>query len=170
MLQEGRAAVEAHAEAQVKPIVCSGASTVLRVVLTAVPLASPPATDGAAPTAPGPEPVARRLSLTVVPRGLKVALGGRRTRTLRLSPGGTAQATFRLVGVARGPGDVSVVIRGDDDEPLATLRLTVEVIGSDDHDQTGVARVNAAVPARPVRQYAAEPTRRIIGAVLGSTA
>lgn len=160
MLQEGRAAVEAHAEALVRPIVCTGASTTLRVVLTAV-------TDDAVPA---PEPVARRLSLTVVPRGLKMALGGRRTRTLRLSPGGTAEATFRLVGVDRGAGDVAVVIRGDGDEPLATLRLTVEVVGSDDHDQTGVARVTAAVPARPIRQFAAERTRRIIVGGLGSTA
>jgi hypothetical protein len=160
MLQEGRAAVGAHAEAQVKPIVCTGASTVVRVVLTA-------ATEAAAPA---PERVARRLSLTVVPRGLKMALGARRTRTLRLSPGGSAEATFRLVGVDRGPGDVAIEIRGDDDEPITTLRLTVEVVGSDDHDQTGVARVSAAVPSRPIRRHVAERTRPIIAAALGSTA
>jgi hypothetical protein len=160
MLQEGRAAVEAHVEAQVKPIVCMGAATVLRVVLTAV-------TDA---TASSPEPVARRLSITVVPRRLRIALGGRRTRTLRLSPGGRAEATFRLIGVDCGPGDVTVEIRGDGDEPLATLRLTVEVVGSDDHDQTGVARVTASVPSRPIRQFTAERTRGLITGVLGSTA
>ncbi|MGR2751275.1 DUF7363 domain-containing protein [Agromyces arachidis] len=165
MLQGGRAAVGAHAEAQVKPIVSTGASTMLRVVLTAMPgrSTSDPASDAS-------ETLARRLSLTVAARGLKVALGGRRSRSLRLAPDGTASATFRLVGVDRGPGDVTVVIRGDDDETLAVLRLTVEVVGSDDHDQTGVARVTANVPPRPILRSAAAPSPRITGAWLGSTA
>lgn len=161
MLQEGRAAVEAYAEAQVRPILCAGSSTVLRVVLTAVP----PARDAAH----GPEPAPRRLSLAVQTRGLKVALGGRRTRELRLTPGGTAQATFRLVGVDRGPGEVAVVIRGDHETPLATLQLTVEVVASDDHDQTGVARVTAPIPARPIPSPPATAPG-ITAAGLGSTA
>jgi hypothetical protein len=169
MLQEGRAAVEAHVEAQVKPIVCAGASTVLRVVLSAVGGSATPAAD-ATPAGPAPEPVARRLAITVAPRGLRTALGARRTRTLRLSPGGTAQATFRLIGVDRGPGEVSVVVKDDGGEPLTTLRLVVEVVGSDDHDQTGLARVTSAVPARPVRRPTAEPMARITAAGLGSTA
>lgn len=147
MLQEGRAATEAHAEARIRPIVAAGASTALRVVLTAP---GSGATDAAGPVLP------RHLSVTVEPHGLKTALGTRRRRTLRLSPGGTAGATFRLVGVERGPAEVAVVIRGEGDAPLATLRLTVEVVAADDHDQTGLARVTAVVPSRPAEGEAGQ--------------
>ncbi|KZE95173.1 hypothetical protein AVP42_00501 [Agromyces sp. NDB4Y10] len=159
MLQEGRAAVEAHAEAQVKPIVAVGSATTVRVVLTAAPHASGRAADGTATGGRAVEPATRHLSVSVEPHGLKLALGVRRTRSLRLSPGGRAAATFRLVGVEPGPGAVPVVIRSDDGDPLATLQLTVEVVGSGDHDQTGVARVSAVVPARPVLAESAAPAQ-----------
>lgn len=164
MLQ-GRAAVEAHAEAQVKPIVAAGASTVLKVVLTADPVGST-ATDATATGAPAP----RQLCVSVSTRGLKTALGVRRTRTLRLAPGGTAEAAFRLVGVDRGPGEVSVEIHGDHESPLATLRLTVEVVGSDDHDQTGIARVSADVPVRPAARPPVPTRPEVTGGGSGSTA
>lgn len=166
MLQ-GRAVVEAHAEAQVKPIVAAGASTVLRVVLTADPAS---ATDAAPRGTSDPAPAPRLLCVSVVTRGLKTALGVRRSRALRLSAGGTAEASFRLVGVDRGPGEVSVEISGDDEAPLATLRLTVEVVGSDDHDQTGIARVSADVPGRPGARPPAPTRPEVTGGGSGSTA
>ncbi|MEI5583206.1 MULTISPECIES: DUF7363 domain-containing protein [unclassified Agromyces] len=179
MLQEGRAAVEVHAEALVKPIVAVGSATTMRVELSA---AAPPAaarTDAAAP-AVGPDAAARHLWVTVEPRGLKLALGVRRTRALRLSPHGSAAVTFRLVGVDPGPGEVTVVICGEGREPLAALRATIEVVGSGDHDQTGLARVTAVVPARPAGQppvcpppseiAAAEPEGEVTAAGSGSTA
>lgn len=167
MLQ-GQAVVEARAEAQVKPIVAAGASTVLRVVLTADPVAT--ATDTAGQHSSDAAPAPRLLCVSVATRGLKTALGVRRSRALRLSAGGTAEATFRLVGVDRGPGEVSVEITGDDEAPLATLRLTVEVVGSDDHDQTGIARVSADVPARPGARPPAPTPPVITGGGPGSTA
>lgn len=167
MLQ-GRAVVEAHAEAQVKPIVAAGASTVLRVVLTADPVAS--TTDAAAGAASDASAAPRLLCVSVATRGLKTALGVRRSRALRLSAGGTAEASFRLVGVDRGPGEVSVEITGDDETPLATLRLTVEVVGSDDHDQTGIARVSADVPGRPGARPPVPARPEITGGGSGSIA
>lgn len=168
MLQ-GRAVVEAHAEAQVKPIVAAGASTVLRVVLTA-DAAGSAAMDAAASRSSDAAPAPRLLCVSVATRGLKTALGVRRTRTLRLVPGGTAEASFRLVGVDRGPGEVSIEIRGGDEAPVATLRLTVEVVGSDDHDQTGIARVSAAVPARATATAPAAPAPDVTDGGSGSTA
>lgn len=168
MLQ-GRAVVEAHVEAQVKPIVAAGASTVLRVVLTADPVGQT-TTDTAARAPSDAAPVPRVLCVSVATRGLKTALGVRRTRTLRLAPGGAAEAAFRLVGVDCGPGEVSVEIRGDHEAPLATLRLTVEVVGSDDHDQTGIARASADLPARPAPRPPVAPRSDVTDAELGSTA
>jgi hypothetical protein len=150
MLQEGRTAAELHAEAQVKPIVSVGSATTMRVVLTTA--ASPAVdavTDAAAPATAAPETAVRHLWVTVEPRGLKLALGVRRARLLRLAPNGSAVATFRLVGVQPGPGDVAIVICGEGRVPLARLQATIEVVGSGDHDQTGIARVTAVVPARP---------------------
>jgi hypothetical protein len=166
MLQ-GRAVVEAHAEAQVKPIVAAGASTVLRVVLTADPVGQ---TTDAAERAPSDAAPVRVLCVSVATSGLKTALGVRRSRTLRLAPGGTAEAAFRLVGVDRGPGEVSIEIRGDHEAPLATLRLTIEVVGSDDHDQTGIARASADVPARPAVPPPAATRPEVTDGGLGSTA
>jgi hypothetical protein len=168
MLQ-GRAVVEAHAEAQVKPVVAAGASTVLRVVLTADPVGQT-TTDAAQGGSSDAAPVPRVLCVSVATRGLKTALGVRRARTLRLAPGGTAEAAFRLVGVDRGPGEVSIEIRGDHEAPLATLRLTIEVVGSDDHDQTGIARATADVPARPAARPPAATRPDVTAAGLGSTA
>lgn len=168
MLQ-GRGVVEAHAEAQVKPVVAAGTSTVLRVVLTADPVGQ--TTTDAAERAPSDAaPVPRVLCVSVATRGLKTALGVRRTRTLRLAPGGTAEAAFRLVGVERGPGEVSIEIRGDHEAPLATLRLTIEVVGSDDHDQTGIARASADLPARPAPRPPVATRPDVTDAELGSTA
>ena len=159
--------MEAHAEAQVKPIVAAGASTVLRVVLTADPVGQ---TTHAAEGAPSDAAPVRVLCVSVATRGLKTALGVRRSRNLRLAPGGTAEAGFRLVGVDRGPGEVSIEIRGDHEAPLATLRLTIEVVGSDDHDQTGIARASADVPARPAAPPAAATSPEVTDGGLGSTA
>jgi hypothetical protein len=60
-----------------------------------------------------------------------------------------------------------VLVRQDVELPLATLRLTTEVVDSDDHDQTGVARVVASV-TRPDPAIASRPTIRIDEELVGA--
>ena len=76
----------------------------------------------------------------------------------------------RLQAMASETLGAPVEITGDDETPLATLRLTVEVVGSDDHDQTGIARVSADVPGRPGARPPVPSRPEVTGGGSGSTA
>ncbi|MFE5673073.1 CHAT domain-containing protein [Agromyces sp. NPDC056523] len=171
MLQAGRVigettpAAMVAAQAEMKPIVPAGTATTLVVRLIPAAADAPGADDHAADAAAaiGNRPV----TVTVVPRGLRFPLGTPRTRTLRLPASGAAEARFKLIAADRGPAEVMVLVRQDVELPLATLRLTTEVVDSDDHDQTGVARVVASV-TRPDPSLASRPTIRIDEELVGA--
>lgn len=156
--------VPAQVQAEMKPIVAAGSSTTLLVRLSrGVIEASPDVVEDRADI---PVIAERPVTITVVPRGFRFPIGTLRTRSLRLPATGSAEARFKLIAVDRGPAEVSVIVRQDSELPLATLRLTVEVVGSDDHDQTGVARVAASV-TDPDPAVAALPTIRLDEELVG---
>lgn len=156
--------VPAQVQAEMKPIVAAGSSTTLLVRLSrGVIEASPDVVEDRADI---PVIADRPVTVTVVPRGFRFPLGTLRTRSLRLPATGSAEARFKLLAVDRGPAEVSVIVRQDAELPLATLRLTVEVVGSDDHDQAGVARVATSVTA-PDPVVAALPTIRLDEELVG---
>ncbi|GGI48617.1 hypothetical protein BCL57_003320 [Agromyces flavus] len=180
MLQAGRVIGEVAppamvaVQAEMKPIVAARSATTLVVRLTPdAPGAAGAsgATDAAGAVDPATDAVAavgsRPVTVTVVPRGLRFPLGTARTRTLRLPASGTVEARFKLIAADRGPAEVMVIVRQDVELPLATLRLTTEVVDSDDHDQTGVARVVASV-TRPDPAVASRPTIRIDEELVGT--
>lgn len=170
MLQAGRVVDQATppamvaVQAEMKPIVAAGSATTLLVRLT------PGAADAADATTDERGDLAeigrRPVTVTVVPRGLRFPLGSTHVRQVRLPVSGDVEARFKLIAADRGPAEVTVLVRQDSELPLATLRLTIEVVDSDDHDQTGVARVAASVTA-PDPSIANRPTIRVDEEVVG---
>ncbi|GAA2028550.1 hypothetical protein GCM10009819_10270 [Agromyces tropicus] len=156
MLQDRRVVAEgaatAQLQAELKPIVPAGSTTTLTVRLVRAETAA----GGGRGELPSDAPV----TVTVVPRGLRFLVGARHRRRVRLPSRGAAELRFTMLATDRGPAEVSVLVRGDDELPLATARLTSEVVAADDHDQAGLARVTAPlVPADPA--IASRPTIRV---------
>ncbi|MFC9919429.1 DUF7363 domain-containing protein [Agromyces binzhouensis] len=164
MPQDGRVAARggaaAHLQAELTPIVTVGSTATLTVRLVRTDAATAPGgptpVDGEAGRIVAGGPV----TVTVVPRGLRFLVGARRSRLVRLPSGTAAEARFTMLAVDRGPAEVTVLVRGDGELPLATVRLTSEVVGSDDHGQAGLARASARIAtADPL--ITSRPTLRI---------
>ena len=148
-----------------KPVVVVGTPTVVRVRLARGQIAT---SDGAvADHADVRVDPLREVEVTLVPRGFRFAVGARRTRRLRLPSGsGEAEVRFRIIGVEPGRGEVSIVVRQQAELPLATLRLTAQIVNADGNGLTGLARQTAAV-ATPDPRIAALPTIRIDEELVG---
>ncbi|WP_353827201.1 DUF7363 domain-containing protein [Agromyces sp. SYSU T0242] len=141
MLQDRRVVAEtataASLQAELSPIVPVGSTATLVVRLVASD--ERPATGAARGGA--------TVTVTVVPRGLRLVVGVRRSRRVRIPSRGAVVLRFPMIATDHGPGEVTVLARGDGEPPMATVRLTTEVVESDDHDQAGLAR--ATVPLMP---------------------
>jgi hypothetical protein len=155
-----------HLHVEMKPIVVVGSPTVVRVRLTRGHATSDAAAargaDHHGDVDVGDQlDAVREVEVAVVPRGFRFAAGARRTRHLRLPSGhGEVEAAFRIVGVAPGRGEVSVVVRQHTELPLATLRLTAQVVNADGSGITGLVR--QAVPlTAPDAQLAGRPAIRV---------
>ncbi len=150
----------AHLQAELTPIVTVGSTATLTVRLVRADATAsadePTPVDGDAGRIVAGGPV----TVTVVPRGLRFLVGARRSRLVRLPAATSAEARFTMLAVDRGPAEVTVLVRGEGELPLATVRLTSEVVGSDDHDQAGLARASARIAeADPL--ITCRPTLRI---------
>ncbi|WP_400999593.1 hypothetical protein [Agromyces sp. GXQ0307] len=161
MPQDGRVVAEgaaaAHLQAELTPIVTVGSIATLTVRLARADAAAATSSESSArPVGDGSSTV----TVTVVPRGLRFLVGGRRSRQVRLSATAPAEIRFPMLAVDRGPAEVTVLVRGDGELPLATARLTSEVVTSDDHDQAGLVRATVRIgTADPL--IAARPTLRV---------
>lgn len=158
----------AHVDAEMPARAEQGQEVTVRVRLSRDPLApTPGASHDDAVIAIDP---ARPVTVTVMPRGLRFRRGARATRTLRLPAGGRppALAEFRLVAVDAGRVEVSVIVRqGPIELPLATLRLTAEVVRPGVADADPAPRTaQAAVSGRPA-ELAALPTIRVDESIAG---
>ncbi|GAA1056676.1 hypothetical protein GCM10017608_21270 [Agromyces luteolus] len=163
MPQDGRVAqgvAAAHLQAELTPIVTVGSTATLTVRLVRADAASTPGAPAPVDGEAGRIAAGGPVTVTVVPRGLRFLVGARRSRLVRLPSATAAEARFTMLAVDRGPAEVTVLVRGDGELPLATLRLTSEVVGSDDHDQAGVARATARIAAADPL-IACRPTLRI---------
>ncbi|MGR0318296.1 DUF7363 domain-containing protein [Agromyces sp. ZXT2-3] len=166
MLQDERVvtgdAAAAYLQAELTPIVTAGSAATLTVRLVRADAAGAAGAGTPAPAAGGTTRSAPNgpVTVTVVPRGLRFVVGARRSRQLRLPPSGSAEVRFTLLAADRGPAEVIVLVRGVGELPLATVRLTSEVVDSDDHDQAGIARASARM-APADRVLSSRPTLRI---------
>ncbi|MFB9959663.1 DUF7363 domain-containing protein [Agromyces bracchium] len=174
MPQDGRVVAEgaaaAHLQAELTPIVTVGSTTTLTVRLVRADAAAATTSESPAPRIEGGGSggsgrgevgsTGRPVTVTVVPRGLRFLVGGRRSRQVRLSATAPAEIRFSMLAVDRGPAEVTVLVRGEGELPLATARLTSEVVASDDHDQAGLARASVRIgTADPL--IASRPTLRV---------
>ncbi|BDZ55890.1 hypothetical protein GCM10025870_29630 [Agromyces marinus] len=64
---------------------------------------------------------------------------------MRFPARGSAVLRFPLLALDRGAAEVTVLVRGEDEFPLASVRLRSEIVAADDHDQAGLARTTAPV-------------------------
>ncbi|WP_438855076.1 DUF7363 domain-containing protein [Agromyces sp. M3QZ16-3] len=167
MPQDGRVVAEGAAAAQLQaeltPIVTVGSIATLTVRLVRADAASATGRGAPAPVdgeETGPMAADGTVTITVVPRGLRFVIGGRRSRQVRLPAAAAAEARFAMIAVDRGPAEVSVLVRGDGELPLATARLTSEVVDSDDHGQAGLARASSRISAADPL-LACRPTLRV---------
>jgi|GEM_PF-2625158 len=151
MPQDGRVvargAATAHLQAELTPIVTVGSTATLTVRLVRTDAAASPGAPAPVDGDAGRIVAGGPVTVTVVPRGLRFLVGARRSRLVRLPSATAAEARFTMLAVDRGPAEVTVLVRGDGELPLATVRLTSEVVGSDDHDQAGLARASARIAA-----------------------
>lgn len=106
------------------------------------------------------------LRVSIVPRGFRVAGGGDRPLLVRLPSGDVDEYAVELVGAAPGRGEVSVIVRGPVELPLATLRLRSQVVAAGD-DLDAPAVLATAVITEPAGEIASLPTIRIDEAIIG---
>lgn len=149
--------VLAHALAEMPRSTPVGAVAEVRLTLSRRP--QPPTPGLESDTARLRVDPARPVVASIAARGYRLVRGGRRSRTLRLPADGSAHAvSFRLEAVDPGPAEVCVVLRQDDQLPLATLRLTTVVV----EGGSGEGRVSATADARePDPAVTALPTLRV---------
>jgi hypothetical protein len=107
------------------------------------------------------------VTVTLAARGYRLANGARRSRTLRLPAAGSAAAVarFTLLAVDPGRGEVTIVVRQGDEFPLATLRLTSEIVAAA-ADAGQVRAVADAAPPDPA--VAGLPSIRIDESIAGN--
>ena len=110
----------------------------------------------------------REVTVTIVPRGFRLAPGAPRTIELMLPADDDEVAwhEFELTAPLPGRGEVSLIVRQGADLPLATLRLRA-VITEGAGPRGGVPRSVKATVARPDPELVALPTLRIDEEIVG---
>lgn len=99
------------------------------------------------------------LTISISMRGFRLARGARRVRTVHLRPDRAAEVrVFKLEAVDLGPGEVTIVVRQHHETPLATLRLTSEIVRD---APTGDRAPAEALVTAPEPRVVALPTLRI---------
>lgn len=107
------------------------------------------------------------LRASIVPRGLRIEGGAGRSIPVRLPHTDVVdEYTIELVGAAPGRGEVSIIVRGSAELPLATLRLTCQVVASGD-DLDAPAAVASTIVVEPPRELSALPTIRVDEEIVG---
>ncbi|WP_344369946.1 DUF7363 domain-containing protein [Agromyces tropicus] len=108
--------------------------------------------------------VSRAVTVTIVPRGFRMAADEPRTIDLELpgSDDDVARHEFTLVAPEPGFGEVALIVRQGADLPLATLRLTAEAV-AEEPGESGAAtpRTVEAAVTRPDRELLALPSIRV---------
>lgn len=110
----------------------------------------------------------RDVTVTIALRGFRLVEGERETIAERLpeSDADVAEHVFRVVGPIPGNGEVSLVVRQDSDLPLATLRLTAEIVAAGAR-AVEPTRVTADV-VEPDPELVALPSIRIDESIVGT--
>lgn len=113
--------------------------------------------------------VTRDVTVTIVPRGFRMAADEPRTIQLRLPAGeeDVAWHEFTLTAPLPGRGEVSLIVRQGADLPLATLRLTATITDCTDRDVVAPRTVSARV-SRPDPDLVALPSLRIDEEIVGN--
>lgn len=111
----------------------------------------------------------RDVTVTIALRGFRLVDGQHEMITARLpqSDDEVDEHVFRLVAPLPGNGEVSLVVRQDADFPLATLRLTAEIVAAGARVATEPAQVTAAV-VEPDPDLVALPSIRIDESIVGT--
>ena len=111
----------------------------------------------------------RDVTVTIALRGFRLVEGGRETVAARLpeSDADVAEHVFRVVGPIPGNGEVSLVVRQDADLPLATLRLTTEIVAAGARAAAEPTRVTAD-GVEPDPELVALPSIRIDESIVGT--
>ena len=111
----------------------------------------------------------RDVTVTIALRGFRLAAGEPETIAARLPESDTeiAEHVFHVVGPIPGSGEVSLVVRQDADLPLATLRLTAEIVAAGARAAVAPTRVTADV-VEPDPDVVALPSIRIDESIVGT--
>lgn len=112
---------------------------------------------------------ARELTVTIALRGFRLVDESQATVVTRLpaTPDEVAEQVFTIIAPLPGRGEVSLVVRQDADLPLATLRLTAEIVPSGTPVELEPGAVDAAV-VEPDPDLVALPSIRIDESIVGS--
>ncbi|MFD4420768.1 CHAT domain-containing protein [Agromyces sp. NPDC058484] len=111
----------------------------------------------------------RDLTVTIALRGFRLVDGQSETVTATLPHGDddVDEHLFRLVAPLPGRGEVSLVLRQDVDFPLATLRLTAEIVAAGARSVVEPAEVVAPV-VEPDSDLVELPSIRIDESIVGT--
>lgn len=111
---------------------------------------------------------ARALTVTIAVRGFRLLDETPVTVTrLPASPDQVAEHVFTILAPLPGRGEVSLVVRQDADLPLATLRLTAEIVPAGSPIELEPGAAEAAV-VQPDPDLVALPSIRIDESIVGS--
>lgn len=111
----------------------------------------------------------RDVRVAIALRGFRLVDGERETFTTRLphADDEVDEHVFRLVAPLPGNGEVSLVVRQDADFPLATLRLTAEIVPAGARIAPEPAEVSATV-VEPDPGLVALPSIRVDESIVGT--
>ncbi len=111
----------------------------------------------------------RDLTVTIALRGFRLVGDQAATVVTRLprTADGVDEHRFRLVGPLPGNGEVSLVVRQDADLPLATLRITAEIVTAGEPAEPLPAEVAADV-VEPDPELVVLPSIRIDESIVGT--
>jgi len=112
---------------------------------------------------------ARALTVTIALRGFRLLDETQATVVTRLpaSPDQVAEHVFTIIAPLPGRGEVSLVVRQDADLPLATLRLTAEIVPAGSPVELEPGAADATV-VEPDPDLVALPSIRIDESIVGS--
>lgn len=111
----------------------------------------------------------RDITVTIALRGFRLVEGEPESVSARLplTDEDIAEHVFHVVGPIPGNGEVSLVVRQDADLPLATLRLTSEIVAAGELVAVEPAQVTAAI-VEPDPDLVALPSIRIDESIVGT--
>ena len=111
----------------------------------------------------------RDVTVTIALRGFRLVAGEPENVAARLPESDTevAEHVFHVVGPIPGSGEVSLVVRQDADLPLATLRLTAEIVAVGARAAVEPTRVTADV-IEPDPELLVLPSIRIDESIVGT--